>query len=1260
MAVNKIYGFISLVGGATGCLDSLDGDILVDSDMAIGVNSDNYRFYELVADSGAAEDVPHVITPNSNAGTKRWIERGSVFTIHGQTAGDVLYFDGDSWVRLGKDVGKYLRSNDSSVSWEAVVYDVSAPVGAHDILSTAHTDTVVNAIQYGDLLYADNTTTPVWTRLARGTANQILGMDSSAEFPEWQSHGLDTQILWNDGLVISGEADLTWTKATNTLNVTGAYAITMATDRFSVLTKTQTTATTDHTLVEGHPLSCTHKVILTYDFDGAELQEYFPTYYSRVTVSNGAITYRDTGLGTIHTGFFHDVIASENCMDCAALTHHWTAAGTDAAHRAETAAVSYWAEINTTGTAYASIIEGEHRLTKTGTYGTYPTKSSFVGIVHRYNIADAYASDMGETYWEIVVNNQGGSGYNTYRADTVYTVGGKWKTLFQGHGSVNMDISVVGIDLYTYSTWTDNVAAIKMPRNTLIDLRGDAAGQYYIRAGGTDDRVEIVAAGEYSCFFVEEGINVPGTIVNTLDTGTHNYISKTQSSLLAASDHLHSWAGHHITPVVASNLIYSVTGETLDESHRTWAPTYLSKVYIAPGAGMNSQYSSNVGLLHDVESSGKSGDLSGVFQNVYLHGQTAGDMAETAVVYYNHNIGATYVPADNTAALADSQGAYYSSVIEGQQNIENMGAGSRGCFGWWNLLWVSDAAATVLPLYHFINIVNGVDPATWAPRDHYDTFVADSVINVAGKWKNIIGARYGANMPLVITEYGIDLYNAVSWETAAPYYLTPAMIISKKATIDFRGEDAGKYYIRAGYDSDVIQVSANGESSCYFTEYGISVPGTITSTLATGEYNITTKTQTTAAADTTLCEGHPLSATNQTTLVHNFSDQSGQAYFPTYYSRVTSSAGNIAYRETGHNTIHTGFMHDVIVSTHSMDAAAVTHHFLAAGTSTAHRAETAAISYWAEFDTTGTAYASILEGEHRVTKTGTYGVYPTTSSFVGIVHRFNIADAYAATMGTTYWSIVVNNQAGSGYSTYRGNTVYTVGGKWHALFQAYGGGINMDIDNIGIDLYEYCTWTNDIPAVRLSRNTILDLRGETGGQYYIRANRTEDTVDIVVANTYSARFLSTGVTASTAILVGSSTTGGMPATGCINATNYYKNGAELTTGIASVSADPNPQLGGNLTTSTYRIIGTASGAYNVVQAIGASSSRIGAVAAYCGVSGVGGGTAIYHDGTDGYLTSDKGNLRLVAVGGNIKLKIGGTLYLLSVDGSGFVKATVTT
>ncbi len=69
----KCYGATVLIGGAAGALDAIDGAALADLDSAFVVTLNQVYRYSLDADSAAGESSPDVISPDTNAGTKRWI-----------------------------------------------------------------------------------------------------------------------------------------------------------------------------------------------------------------------------------------------------------------------------------------------------------------------------------------------------------------------------------------------------------------------------------------------------------------------------------------------------------------------------------------------------------------------------------------------------------------------------------------------------------------------------------------------------------------------------------------------------------------------------------------------------------------------------------------------------------------------------------------------------------------------------------------------------------------------------------------------------------------------------------------------------------------------------------------------------------------------------------------------------------------------------------------------------------------------------------
>lgn len=62
-----------LTGGTTGCLDALNGSLLSDGDYALVMVSTGIYTYVLDADSEEVENSPLIISPDSNAGDKRWV-----------------------------------------------------------------------------------------------------------------------------------------------------------------------------------------------------------------------------------------------------------------------------------------------------------------------------------------------------------------------------------------------------------------------------------------------------------------------------------------------------------------------------------------------------------------------------------------------------------------------------------------------------------------------------------------------------------------------------------------------------------------------------------------------------------------------------------------------------------------------------------------------------------------------------------------------------------------------------------------------------------------------------------------------------------------------------------------------------------------------------------------------------------------------------------------------------------------------------------
>ena len=69
---SNFYGSIARTGGTSGSLDNIDGTNLATGDAAYCVESTGFRVYYLNAASGAGESDDTIISPDANAGNKRW------------------------------------------------------------------------------------------------------------------------------------------------------------------------------------------------------------------------------------------------------------------------------------------------------------------------------------------------------------------------------------------------------------------------------------------------------------------------------------------------------------------------------------------------------------------------------------------------------------------------------------------------------------------------------------------------------------------------------------------------------------------------------------------------------------------------------------------------------------------------------------------------------------------------------------------------------------------------------------------------------------------------------------------------------------------------------------------------------------------------------------------------------------------------------------------------------------------------------------
>lgn len=87
-ATSYAYWATALTGGGAGALDAIDGADLATGDMALVVTSSSFYSYYMDAASGAAESSPTIISPDTNAGNKRWLLKAPM--IGGLTASRAL------------------------------------------------------------------------------------------------------------------------------------------------------------------------------------------------------------------------------------------------------------------------------------------------------------------------------------------------------------------------------------------------------------------------------------------------------------------------------------------------------------------------------------------------------------------------------------------------------------------------------------------------------------------------------------------------------------------------------------------------------------------------------------------------------------------------------------------------------------------------------------------------------------------------------------------------------------------------------------------------------------------------------------------------------------------------------------------------------------------------------------------------------------------------------------------------------------------
>ena len=138
----NFYGATALTGGTSGCLDAINGALLSDGDMAMVRTLTTAYEYTLDADSAAAASSPGVISPVTNAGTKRWIRSipyGIVSAAANLTAGTLI---------VGDDGAKGVKASVVTVSEAGDIVTPETVRGKNkEVFKTASADSPLTAAE---------------------------------------------------------------------------------------------------------------------------------------------------------------------------------------------------------------------------------------------------------------------------------------------------------------------------------------------------------------------------------------------------------------------------------------------------------------------------------------------------------------------------------------------------------------------------------------------------------------------------------------------------------------------------------------------------------------------------------------------------------------------------------------------------------------------------------------------------------------------------------------------------------------------------------------------------------------------------------------------------------------------------------------------------------------------------------------------------------------------------------------------------------
>lgn len=112
--------------------------------------------------------------------------------------------------------------------------------------------------------------------------------------------------------------------------------------------------------------------------------------------------------------------------------------------------------------------------------------------------------------------------YDSHSGAIVLSASGKWNKLIGVHADyiyVPLKIQECAVDLYTNVTYNSYLPAIKISKNSFIDMCGEVSGHYYIgasNAGNNDSGyIGIIAGGVAVTSFSAGQVNITGNLVAT-------------------------------------------------------------------------------------------------------------------------------------------------------------------------------------------------------------------------------------------------------------------------------------------------------------------------------------------------------------------------------------------------------------------------------------------------------------------------------------------------------------------------------------------------------------------------------------------------------------------------------------------------------------------------------------------------------------------------------------------------------------------------